>query len=75
MEELCDSDNFHILQEGGFPLNSNDRPNELLDSNIPDTAYQMADRSSRNKRDLPVYKMLQYIEDMGYQRPTPQQNK
>jgi hypothetical protein len=75
MEELCDSDNFHILQEGGFLLNSNDRPNELLDSNIPDTAYQMADRSSRNKRDLPVYKMLQYIEDMGYQRPTPQQNK
>jgi hypothetical protein len=56
-------------------LNSNDRPNELLDSNIPDTAYQMADRSSRNKRELPVYKMLQYIEDMGYQRPTPQQNK
>ena len=75
MEELCASDNFHILQEGGFQLNSNERPDELLDGNIPDAAYQMADRSSRSKRDLPVYKMLQYIEDMAYQRPTPQQNK
>jgi hypothetical protein len=75
-EEICDDDNFYIVREGGFQFSSNQRLDELLDAgNEPDRAYKMAERDSRNKKDLPVYKLLQYIEDMGYQRPIPQTTK
>jgi hypothetical protein len=67
------TDNFNILQEGGFNLDRNELPHELMDTgNDIDCEYQMASRESRAKSDLPVYSLLQYIDDMGYKRPTPQ---
>jgi DDE superfamily endonuclease len=73
-EEICDTDknsiyskrvDFNLAQTKGLM-------NCWMD---PDRTYKTADRASRSKTDLPVYKMLQYIEDMGYQRPTPQSTK
>ena len=73
--EVDPNDVFNIAQEGGFTMNSsNERLDELLDGGLPDCndpAYRAELRAMQRRRDLPIYKMLQYIEDNGYERPTP----
>jgi len=74
-EDLTVPDAFHIMQEGGFELESSTtRPSMLLDGGFDnnDTAYQSARRGSEKKLDLPIYKMLKYIENNGYTRPPPE---
>jgi hypothetical protein len=77
LEELTVADTFNVMQEGGFSLGRGSRPSELLDGGFDnnDVAYQNALRSSQRKLDLPIYKMLQYIENNGYTRPPPEPQK
>jgi hypothetical protein len=75
-EDLCVVDSFYVATQGGFAQSaSSQRPHHLLDAGVPDNndaAYTSACRSSNKKTDLPIYKMLQYIENNGYTRPIPE---